>query len=120
MKTPTPSQRKHTALPWKVSVCADERHHSHSIMSVELSRKMEASEPAAHPLLAAVRFGRGHVDAREAEANAQFIVTACNAHYDLLAACEAVVDLPSLHLPTHSKLLNKVRSALRKAKGGVE
>ena len=64
---------KHTAGPW----FAD-----HLIVSAEVYGH---PDPIA---MMAVNGGRGD----EALANAQFIVRACNAHEDLLAALKALVD----------------------------
>jgi hypothetical protein len=66
----------------------------------------------------------------QARANVEFIVRACNAHDDLLAACESWVayfdQLDDLSEPGHSlvenyhrKRVEATRAAVSKAKGGA-
>jgi hypothetical protein len=60
------------------------------------------------------------LDNKEIEANADFIVRAVNAHDDLVAALEAVIDYEDVMLPAGSygeEVHNKARAALAKAKG---
>lgn len=60
------------------------------------------------------------------EANAGFIVRACNAHYDLLAACEALVswaDGDTAEVTDGNPLDDAIESAMfaiAKAKGGAK
>ncbi len=60
----------------------------------------------------------------EQEANAQFIVTACNAHYELIDALESMLNLEAAakRSPLFADLdvdyhCNKARQALKQAKG---
>lgn len=58
-------------------------------------------------------------EAKNADANAQFIVTAVNTHYDLVTACELMLNL-ALSLPktaARDKEIEFARLALSKAAG---
>jgi len=57
---------------------------------------------------------------QEAEANAEFIVKACNSHYELLEALQAVIDSGLLNGSTelHDKTKSRVYEAKTKATGG--
>ncbi len=69
------------------------------------------------------RRGSGEPAPKERAANAAFIVRACNAHYELVEALEAVkawmddLDIPELQ---DGKLTNLVYTALERAKGETE
>lgn len=63
----------HSPLPWT--------HSGIHIASLSLGRDV---------LVASARYSSATFD--EARANAEFIVRACNAHDDLLAACKKVVE----------------------------
>jgi len=55
----------------------------------------------------------------EAEANAAFIVRACNSHEELLGACEKVLDIINSysHIPAQFKACEILQAAIAKAKG---
>lgn len=62
---------------------------------------------------------RGEVTGSEGEANAAFIVTACNAHEELLAACEAAYDCFGYDENWwKAGIMRTLESAIAKAGGG--
>jgi hypothetical protein len=66
---------------------ADGRHHVLGILCTEYRGNETAPY---HPLVASVFHGMGHAPREIAEANAAFIVRACNSHAALVAALEQV------------------------------
>ena len=117
---------EHTPVPWEHGSRGNARFVVYGGKAVHgkaicVMRSTQA-DPPDHPLNL------------EADANAEFIVQACNAHDDLLAACqeglgfiEAWIDLhttPGPHLPTapgdaHTpqQSAQLIKAALAKAKG---
>lgn len=83
---------KHTPLPWDYFT-GRTRHH------VEVAY----GAPGMGTAICSVP--------KSQEANAEFIVRACNAHYDLLAALEALYDRRT------SDTMAKARDAIAKARG---
>ena len=78
----------HTPTPWEHTPMADGRHHFLGILCTEYRGNETAPY---HPLVASVFHGMGQLAPREiAEANAAFIVRACNSHAALVAALEQV------------------------------
>ena len=60
------------------------------------------------------------VGSSEAEANAEFVVRACNSHYDLLEACQEWIaerDNPSPCWVMKQQAEKKMRAAITKATG---
>lgn len=53
----------------------------------------------------------------KSEADAEFIVRACNSHDDLLAACSEAVEILSVYLPESLPTLKAIKAAVDKAKG---
>ena len=91
----------HTPTPWEHTPMADGRHHVLGILCTEYRGNETAPY---HPLVASVFHGRGHAPREIAEANAAFIVRACNSHaaneaykqslFTLLDALYVSPDLP--------------------------
>lgn len=52
------------------------------------------------------------------EANAQFIVTACNSHYKLLEACEFTLTCITENWKDLSNVVATLKQAINRAKGG--
>jgi hypothetical protein len=109
---------KHTPTPWRICTNAQ---FSSEVETADGSLSIALAHAKGHDLLP---------DAYEApeddvsDANAAFIVRACNAHDDLVAALEAV----DKHLkaygtdtigPETAKVWDQVRSALVKSDGDV-
>ena len=87
----------HTPTPWEHTPMADGRHHFLGILCTEYRGNETAPY---HPLVASVFHGMGQLAPREiAEANAAFIVRACNSHAALVAALEAVVKYLEANRP---------------------
>jgi hypothetical protein len=100
----------HTPTPWKV-VSREQYNHS----KITISGK--DYEGARFQPIASIEAGNSNalhlvIDEQTQQANAAFIVRACNSHADLVAALEFIAtDCPtSLHA-------NRARAALAKAKG---
>ncbi len=73
----------HTPLPWETQM-GEEAREINSSPATGQSWKAIANVPAND-------LGSAEVTDDEATANAQFIVRACNAHYELLAACQRLL-----------------------------
>ncbi len=98
---PSCPNRVSDGIDYAIYVC-DDKGHKH-IIAETYSR---TAEKTFHP----------------ARANAEFIVRACNAHDDLLEACEAVVSAYEDGEPSKDNLrtnLPKIRAAISKAKKGT-
>lgn len=112
----------HTPLPWKVYEDEDELKSSYQpgIESANLSIVVigyDFNSPDQ---------GVQGKTTEEAWANAEFIVRACNSHYELLAACEALPDFdienPDAadfkdNAASFMRAMKLARSAIAKAKG---
>lgn len=77
--------------------------------------------PNGNYLAAALDFNRTDRD-EEVEANAEFIVRACNAHDELLAALEDIIETPVGHTTADcakdlAACIRIARAAIAKAKG---
>lgn len=107
-------QDAHSPLPWSVEY----RDGRAASMYGHHVRTHANSRPGITDGRDAICDVRGASDA-EARANARFIVTACNAHHDLIAALKAVrgaVD-PYARAQLSSDLIEQVDAALAKAEG---
>ncbi|MFA5322565.1 MAG: hypothetical protein WC373_07795 [Smithella sp.] len=74
---------EHTPTPWEKTICWPD-----SSSSVDVSENVICVKDNKGRVIALC----GHSQQEEAEANAAFIVHACNAHDDLLAACKAFAE----------------------------
>lgn len=97
-------ETKHTPGPW-----------AHEIIGYGVSGK---------PISAVIRNLNGYEVASEVDPDdAAFIVRVCNSHYDLLAVCEEMVKKWDGKSPLswqpdgHYDSLNKMRAAVKRAKG---
>lgn len=112
---------KHTPLPYNVSydgkIIGPREGSSHIIVC-----EMPVWWPSDR--------NKGHASQDAQEANAQFIVTACNAHYDLLEACKSMLDWMEFTIPNLDRYkvpdrlnyggpISKARAAIAKAHGKV-
>lgn len=63
-------------------------------------------------------FGKwGHPADANTQADAEFIVLACNSHAGLLVACAEAAELLSVYLPESLPALKSLKAAVDKAKG---
>jgi len=96
------TKTKHTPLPWKVYYA---KNNGQLILGTgEESGQAIQSHNGA--------FWR---DEAEAKANAEFVVKACNSHYELLEALESVKEY--VHNFGESHLIEIVDKAIAKARG---
>ena len=77
---------EHTPLPWEVVPVARPRR-----VRLPVSHYIEAIDGDKGVILAALIQDQ-FPETKMAEANAEFIVRACNAHYDLLEACKLALE----------------------------
>ncbi len=111
------SDTKHTELPWTRCVLELEGPEGKQSKTVALQHQIRAlSLPLAVSHVAIV------APNEQGEANAEFIVRACNAHDDLLAACEdaafvlgKVLDKDIANWERSDGLHNRLRAAIAKA-----
>jgi hypothetical protein len=108
---------KHTKLPWKLFY---EGSGDYLIINNNGEEIASLSRPDAHFL----HTGKGAVIN---EANAEFIVTACNNHYELLeilrkskTLAEAIISKLAMENSSVNLLLAEIDQVLLKAQGGVE
>jgi hypothetical protein len=100
------AESRHTPGPWRVN----SGHGELWIESVKHGRVICAFE----------KHRTGQYTEQDG-ANAEFIVRACNAHDELLAACEALIsqyDAPGG--PALTEQVEAVRAAIAKARGEVQ
>ena len=101
----------HTPTPWEHTPMADGRHHVLGILCTEYRGNETAPY---HPLIASVFHGMGHAPREIAEANAAFIVRACNSHAALVAALERTLaqldSLANCTLETQTGLIDPRKS----------
>jgi len=81
---------KHTPLPWKMD--SSSIPNEVSIIS-QWSKENDVKDSATFgdyrgSIICSMNFNDGVPTKKQAEANAQFIVTACNSYYELLEACK--------------------------------
>lgn len=100
---------KHTALPWEVSnwrICAMNVPNGCKVICDTANNKATRTEENA--------------------ANAAFIVRAVNAHYEMVAACQAIADAAAQANSCEqlgglvSARLGAIHAAIAKATGGTE
>lgn len=115
---------QHTSGKLEARITDDERHHCHALMSVDLNEKMDKEIKAAHPLIAHILFGRGHVDAETAAANAERLARAWNLldSYDemreALGACLRFIGDLDGTSPSDTDDVIKARAILKKTGEG--
>lgn len=98
----------HTPLPWeRQSTDCEGPDYGVSIIGSNLGGLVAA----ALPWSTEIEDG----DFSRVEANAEFIVRACNSHYDLLEALQALVNSFEKHRP--KKYWDDARAAIAKATG---
>ncbi len=85
---------KHTPTPWGL----EEYGWSHNgpVFWGAITAPFETEHRDQLNIVSGGSFGLYGRTVEEANANAEFIVRACNAHYRLLAACRMVLDDPGL------------------------
>ncbi len=96
---------KHTPIPWELQVNG-------------VAYNIVADRETRHHL---ILLNMEYVDADEFEANAEFIVSACNSHADLLRAFEAINAVFITHTNDQINIdwiRSKVGQAIGRAKGG--
>lgn len=112
------SQSKHTPTPWKT----DRRNGNFNkgIIDIRPLAPNCCDLVDSNRLIATVnpKYNPITISAGEADANAKFIVRACNAHDDLVAALERFVNIyqSSLELHFGEEHSKQIRAALAKAK----
>lgn len=97
------SDATHTPLPWAVSSLP-------SAWATEIARGDPRGPIILFPSAAA------SLSVGERQANAAFVVRACNAHYDLLAACKAMVRTGKAPADIDAAY-DLMRAAIAKAEG---
>lgn len=97
-RTPGPWRMEEMPTGWEINSDPVDGGHWSAVAQVEVNH--QGSRP---------------VTTDEAEANARFIVLACNAHDDLLAACERALEC--LTMDEEDDLTRCLRAAIRKAEG---
>lgn len=115
---PLAPKAAHSMLPWSIQTYTN--HYGFSVWSKLSGCVAERWEVNPTPERNA-----------EISANGEFIVRACNSHYDLLAACEDVLDVMELtqvgasnnsdRIETRGAIqgsINVLRAAISKARGG--
>ena len=103
---------KHTATPWKLSKNGDvETIRIFCKNGYEVCRASDLPSVFGNN-----RYGDGGT--KEQEANAEFIVRACNSHDALVEACQEMFEelLSQQYNPT-SKIMKKWKQALKQAEG---
>ena len=109
----------HTPLPWHIG----QGNGEGSIFSKEGRMRLENGGTTLYPICNIIDFNG------EQQANAEFIVRACNSHYELLEACEkALYGLKSHHRHWAGEecfkgcltgdLIKLLENTIQKAKGG--
>lgn len=101
--------RKHTPLPWKI-------HQTEDRLPIPIIGK-------SCEFIAECSDDGSLIRASQAWDNARFIVRACNSHYELVEALEAILgdNMTPAGEPGHidyGQACKMARSALAKAKGG--
>lgn len=100
---------KHSRLPWRVGVTSIEDGGRPAIKSAD---DFYVTTPAFYP-------SYGH--AVTEDDNAAFIVTACNAHHELVEALKEAQGFISDACPAHGEyILPRIEAALAKVDGGSE
>lgn len=107
------SDTKHTGLPWTWCVLELEGPEGKQSKTVALQYQIRAlSLPLAESHVAVVSLSE------RGEANAEFIVRACNAHDELVVACEmAEVLIARDIIRDDANCLARIRAAIAKVKG---
>lgn len=107
------SDTQHTPGPWKVKtpkgLVGLEREGDRLIVSEETKEHVAAVFQYRND---------NHKDKTTSLANAEFIVTACNSHADLLAACEALIGRAEKYATGSTEggqLTKQLRAAIAKA-----
>ena len=105
------SKAKHTPLPWKLWPAAKGDDGGSG-------RPMITDESGAAGVAQFIQRIREYdrLYPKEAAANAEFVVRACNAHYDLLAACKAMVRTGKAPADIDAAY-DLMRAAIAKAEG---
>lgn len=115
-------QGKHSPTPWSVGhFSASDSVDGENAMTVILSCVNENGDGATVAEVNRWSYG-DDLPTPESEANAALIVTAVNAHADLLAACEAAATALQWHAEqddtsTLAEAYRHLVAAIRKAKG---
>ena len=100
---------KHTPLPWRVETKA-------------------ITHPDIGDVAVVYMINNADESVYEQEANAKFIVRACNSHYELLEACKEAYELVKNECEAHDKgdisrgdftLLEELEDVIAKAEGKV-
>lgn len=100
--------KPHTALPWKIGRLHKENDRDRMIIAFDgfMAEIVSVGSASGMP--------------EEVEANAAFIVRACNSHYDLLKVCHDAKDevLPLCGaIPHLNRLWDNLFAAIAKAEG---
>lgn len=104
----------HTPTPWYSSTEMDGRHQCYSILTAHEDFEDDDDTPY-HPLIAQTLHGKGFAPKDIAKANAAFIVKACNAHDDLVGACQTALSNLTLKYPEDHLVMKRLKAALAKA-----
>jgi hypothetical protein len=102
---------EHTALPWTV----------HRFNPDEI-RILSDSSHVAIVLWTESRTPGGTIEFEQREANAEYIVRACNAFPDLLAACKELLVLASAYSPerkAENGVIARANAAIAAQEGGA-
>jgi hypothetical protein len=109
------SQQKHTPTPWK----AKKREYGIMIFSSDGSVGIAGMVTQSH------EYGKDYPE--EAQANAEFIVDACNSHDDFLKALELIAAKANLpigsqqeEMSTRLEMAAIASRAINAAKGGAQ
>ncbi len=93
------SRTKHTSLPWRLPNRSDD-YDGACILDHAGYLVADCN----------IVWGDRELSQKECQANANFIITACNSHYELLAACEAAAVIVPM-----GSVLSQLVKAIEKA-----
>lgn len=109
----TTQTAKHTPLPWKISIADRETVTAESGSDATSGRGTVCTSPTCRI--------KPYYDSETRRANAEFIIRACNSHYELVKACEAAKHamnaMPREYRHFIHHAIEQVGKALAKAEG---